>query len=280
VDSIGLREIVRLTESATLEFKQALQVYAAGEGGQRNRHELIKDILALANGSADTAAHEKHLIFGVSDVLTDGSRQFFDVGNQVPTADDLLKMLREHSYPGLERIEAEVVAIDGKRIFVVTNPPTRYLHETTKPLKTPSRQYTEHTVFMRRGSSVTIASDSDRAAIRRSKQKFFEERHDVPPVAFGAATGALLLAPIGRQRAQERLPHLGVSGELLGGTILGVVGAIIGAMFGKTTTDIRSIKRQWPELTLAEKLMGITVAGIMGSVYAAIANRIRVRRQN
>lgn len=186
-------------------------------------------------------------------------------------------MLREYSYPGLERIEAEVVAVDGKRIFAITIPPTRYLHETTKPLRTPSRQYTEHTVFMRRGSSVAIASDNDRAAIRRSKQKFFEERQDVPPVAFGALTGAVLLAPLGRQRAQELLPHLGLRGQLLGGTVLGMVGATAGAIFGKTTSEIKSIKRQWPELTVMQRVVGITLAGIFGSIYAAVLNRIRRR---
>lgn len=271
MDTIKLQTLIKKPESATLDFKQELKIYITGNGRQRERDELRRDILALTNGNPGVAGEEKHLVIGRADKPNpDGSFELFDIGSQYPTADDLLKMLADVAYPPLNTIYSEPVELDGKRLLVITIPPTEYVHETTRELKTPKRTYTEHTVFMRRDESVAIASASDRAAIRRAKQKFFDERENVNPITYGAGLGALFIAPILAKQAENRY-NLGFVGQSYMAVIGGLIGAILGSVFGNALKNYRTMLREWPKYSNRQK----TAVSFFIIIYTGVISVIR-----
>ena len=270
MDDSQLKKILSKPESATLDFKQELKIYGKGEGPKRERDELRRDILALANGNPRAASEEKHLVIGRADKPNpDGTYELFDIGSQYPLADDLLKMLADVAYPLLNTIYSEPIELDGKRLLVITIPPTEYVHETTRVLKTPARVYTEHTVFMRRDESNVVASASDRAAIRRAKQKFFDERDDVNPVWFGAALTSLLFANFGYQQAKKQ-SSFGLIGQLYAMLLSSVIGAFVGGIFGNGVKDLRSLKREWQVIGGREKTAVSSVIVFLMAVVAVL----------
>ena len=274
MDDFQLRQLLTQSESATLDFKQVLKIYGKGEGPKRERDELRRDILALVNSNPRTAAENKYLIIGRADKPNpDGIYELFDIGSQYPTADDLLKILAGVAYPSLNTIYSELIKVNNKRLLVITIPPTEYVHETTRILKTPKREYTEHTVFMRRDESIAVASASDRAAIRRAKQKFFDERENVPPTKFGAALGALLFAPISAQQAKKQLDY-GSIGQTYMGIIGGLIGAFLGGLFGNGYKDYRYLWSEWPDLNTKQKTAVTSFMAIFATLFIALWRKL------
>jgi hypothetical protein len=266
MDSAKLRTLLYQPESPALDFKQELKIYIEGKGRNRERDELRRDIISLANGNPRVAGENKYLIIGRADKPNpDGTYELFDIGEKYPTADDLLKLLAQSVYPSLNSISSELVELDGKRLLVITIPPTEYVHETTKELKTPKRTFTEHTVFIRRDESIVIASASDRAALRRAKQKFFDEREDVPPTKFGAGLGALLLAPITLEKAKKELGY-GPAGQLYATILGGLIGALVGSMAGNGYKDYRHVAREWPDLSPEQRTIFVSVTVVIATV--------------
>lgn len=283
MDTKQLKQLLQQPESPTLEFKQELKIYSKGDGARRERDELKRDLLSLANGNARVAGETKHLVIGrVDQPMADGRYELLDVGDKHPSADDLLKMLAQCCYPPLDTIYSDLMHVDGKRLLVITVPATPYLHETTKELNTPKRTYTEHTVFMRRDESIAIASARERSEMRRAKQRYFDERDNVPPRAFGAAVGAILLAPVSRQQAKKSLGY-GPVGQVIAGALGSLVGAFMGGMLGNIYKDIRDMKRWWPELTTGQKAATFSVftsiAALISSIWSLVKKRLR-QQQN
>jgi hypothetical protein len=269
MDSAKLRTLLYQPESPALDFKQELKIYIEGKGRNRERDELRRDIISLANGNPRVAGENKYLIIGRADKPnSDGTYELLDIGDQYPTADDLLKLLAQDVYPPLNVIHSEVVEVDGKRLLVITIPPTEYVHETTKSLKTPKRTYTEHTVFMRRDESIVIASASDRAALRRAKQKFFDEREGAPPTKFGAALGAFLVGPASGQRAKQA--GFGLIGQLYMTVIGGMIGAFLGGMFGNNYKEYQYVAREWPDLSPMERTAVVSIMSAVVTLVLAI----------
>jgi hypothetical protein len=119
-----------------------------------------------------------------------------------------------------------VVELDGVRLAVTTIPPSPHLHEITRGLLS----FSERTVFIRRGDSISVASATERDAISRLKRLHFHETRNAPPVAFGFGLGAIVggLASLsqavqGGQSATQRVAALTV-----GAVLFGLVGASIG----------------------------------------------------
>jgi hypothetical protein len=68
-----LRALLAHKEGPTLEFK--LEYVFVGPGGDRNRAEVAKDLLALVNTAGRGADEAAHLILGAGDELrADGTR--------------------------------------------------------------------------------------------------------------------------------------------------------------------------------------------------------------
>jgi hypothetical protein len=194
---------------------------------KRQKGEFIKDILSLTNGDASTAGDTAYLIFGADDELdSDGRRQLFDIADKLPNRDSIHQLVNAACSPRLEYLEADVVEIDGKRLFVLTIPPSPHLYETTGKLETKSQTYTEHVVFIRLGAMVGVASAKERAAILELKQLRFAEARNAPPIPFGTGVGALAGGAIGKAWADS------VTDKKLENLVLGVGGAVIGGLLG------------------------------------------------
>lgn len=278
MNETDLISLLSRSESATLDFKRELKIYGKGEGPKRERDELCRDILALANGAPRVVGEEKYLIIGRADKPgPNGIYELFDIGDQYPTSDDLLKLLAGVAYPSLNSIYSEVFEVTGKRLLVITIPPTAYVHETTRILKTPKREYTEYTVFMRRDESIVVASASDRVTLRRSKQKFFDERENVPPTQFGATLGAFLLAPIAAQQSKKQLDY-GPVGQTYMGILGALIGAFLGGSFGNGYKDYRYFLSEWPDLNAKQKTAVTSAMSIIATLFIVIWKRL-FRRQ-
>ncbi|MCB0174374.1 MAG: putative DNA binding domain-containing protein [Anaerolineae bacterium] len=166
-------------EDLKLDLKQKLHAihHTDKKVQQAQWNELIKDILALANGNVGTSGQPGYLIIGIADKLNEyGTRDLYDVGELNVTSTQILHKVNSACSPPLPDLRTKVIEYQRKRILVITIPPTPHLHETTKPLKTPGTTYQEHTVFIRRKEGIGLASTAERQAIQREKQNSIHQR--------------------------------------------------------------------------------------------------------
>ncbi|MBN1451157.1 MAG: HEAT repeat domain-containing protein [Anaerolineales bacterium] len=163
-------------ENLKLDFKQKFyEVYHSDPKVQKMHWcELIKDILALANGNVGMANQEGYLVIGVSDARNAyGTRDLYDVGDIGVTTQQILSKVNSACTPKLPDLHGEIIEVEGKRIYVLIIPPTPYLHETTQPIVTPKTTYHENTVFIRHKEAIAVASTDERLAIREDKKANF-----------------------------------------------------------------------------------------------------------
>lgn len=186
MDSEKLREIVlEPEESAKLDFK--IQLYKINEPKPSEQAEiqkwsqtkeeqwaeLTKDILALSNGNINTATKTGYIIIGADDKLKlDGTPNLRDVGDTVPTRKEILDKVNSYCQPPLPDIQCQKIPLDSIELFVISIPPSPYLHKLSKELKTPKKQYSPHTVLVRRGDGEKIyaASSDEQIAIEKEKK--------------------------------------------------------------------------------------------------------------
>lgn len=259
-------------ESATLEFKRELYKIEDPNGKikRRQRDELIKDILSLANGNASAAGKIAYLIIGADDKLNaDGSRNLYDVGEWTPSKQAILAIVNSACDPPVE-IECETIELERKRIFVITVPPSPHLHETTRVLETPSRPFTEHVVLTRCDENIRVASARERESILKLKQMHFAEARKAPPVLLGAGVGAVVGGMIIASQMKK------TTGSNIGGIVGFVVGAffsgLLGAALGKTYRDCIEIRSDWRRLSIPRRIaFVIVVIVVIVSVWVIIA---------
>jgi HEAT repeat protein len=174
-----LRQLLGQREGLKLDFKRELykidkSKYSNSTGRKREWDELVKDILALTNGNIGVADQPAHLVIGAGDKLkSDGTRDLFDVGEVGLTPQQILDRVNESCAPPVPKLDCEIVVLDGCRLFIILIPPSPHLHETTRWLQTPKKDYNPGTVFIRRGEGTFPASASERQAIREDKRKVF-----------------------------------------------------------------------------------------------------------
>ena len=258
-----LRRLLRQQESPTLDFKREWYKIDDPDTSTKNRQrdELVKDVLALANGSANTAGETAHLIIGIDESQdTEGERSLYsvdDLGELPKLRKQILQMIEKACDPALEDIELEIIPLDGKSILVVTIPPSPHLHETTRELKGSSRTYSEHIVFTRHGESNGIASMRERAAILQLKQIRFNESRNVPPVPFGAAIGALFGGLLTMAVADKTIGNAPgrVVGFIMGTVLFGLSGAGVGSLY----RELVSTKRVWHRLPIPVRLIIVLI---------------------
>ncbi|MBD2214005.1 ATP-binding protein [Nostoc linckia FACHB-104] len=186
MDSTTLRQLVwKPEESAKLDFKIELyKIYESkpttqsdiqewAKAKEQQWAELIKDVIALANGNTGTAAQAGYLVVGADDKLkADGTPTLRDVGNAIPTRKEILQKINSYCQPQLPDIQCEEVVVDGVKLFVVSIPPSPYLHRLSKQLKTPKKEYSPYTVLLRRGDGEETyeASPEEQTALKKEKQ--------------------------------------------------------------------------------------------------------------
>jgi Putative DNA-binding domain len=185
MDSSSLRKLVsQPTESAKLDFKIKLYKFYEPEpitsadkpkwkeDKLQQWAELVKDVIALTNGNVGTAEETGYLIIGVGDELkADGTRTLLDVGNTVPSRTKILEKVNVYCDPKLPDLHCDKIKIRGVNLFVISIPPSPYLHRISKHLKTPKKEYSPHTVLIRRkdGEETYEASPKEVEEIENEK---------------------------------------------------------------------------------------------------------------
>jgi len=115
MDSEQLRQLLTQQESATLDFKQEFYHLdtGSGEARKREKHEMIKDILALANGNPSSAGETAFIVVGASDTTdADGNRALFNIHGKVRSREDILKIVNSSCAPPLDDLYCQYVAVD------------------------------------------------------------------------------------------------------------------------------------------------------------------------
>ena len=275
MDSQALQRLVAQEEGATLEFKR--EWYRIDDPNQetkaRHKGEIIKDVLSLANGNASVTGETAYLIIGVDDKLDEaGSREIFGIGEQSLAIERIQQLVNSACDPPLENLVGETIEINGKKIFVITIPPSPHLHETTRKLDTCSEHaFTKYVVFARHNSNVEIASAKDRAAIERIKEIRFNETRKAPPGRFGVLIGAIVCgwtaAILTKERTGSRDAAIGAG---IGGVL---VGGILGGSMGKIYTYLVELKSEWYRLSIPVRIASIAVPPSMAIVIGKIVSR-------
>lgn len=173
MNEFELREILRQPEGPKLEFKQSFYQIHASDPKQCNREwgELVKDILALANGNIGFASQKGYLIIGVGDSLdSSGNRSLHSCEHVTLDRQQILRKVNGYCNPPLSNIDIDWIDIDNCKIIVITIPVTYDLHETTKDLQTKNRVFPERVIFIRRGDDVCNASQQERDGILEDKK--------------------------------------------------------------------------------------------------------------
>jgi hypothetical protein len=148
--------------------------------------EFIKDIIALTNGNVGTSDEVALLVIGADDLLlTDGTRQLYDMSQLQLTTQQIIQKVNSACEPPIPNIYCEKVAIDTKILYVISIPPSPYLHETNRQLTIregrfdgagklislgKDKVYTEYTAFIRKGENISPASSNERRALETDKK--------------------------------------------------------------------------------------------------------------
>lgn len=186
-----LKKLLTKNETARLDFKRKLhRIYERNENdpnfAKKQKDELVKDILALANGNIHTASDPGYLIIGRKDKLNgDGSYTLYDVDYQVPDEAHLRDWVNAKCDIPLHDIDAQIFTLDGKRLFVIEILPDRYVRETTTYLETPDRYFSEYITLIRHGEGIRIASRIEREVLIEQKQRWYDAQREIKhPVVF------------------------------------------------------------------------------------------------
>jgi hypothetical protein len=258
-----LEQLLSQPEGPKLDFKRELNIYANNVKAKRHaKNELIKDILSLANGNTSVAGEPGYLIIGADNNLqADGSRQIFDVEDRVPTKSDLLKIVNSACRPPLDRIGCQTVTIDREKVFVIAVPPTPYVHETTRDLKTAKTVYHEHSVFVRHDEDIGFASHEEHMELQAAKAHHFRQRKNVNPFIFGAVNNGFLIGIMSWEQIKD-IPDINQGTRVVLLIIVTVIGIISGLMYGYIFKELTVVRNEWRWLPL-DKRISLIVAGII-----------------
>lgn len=266
MDTKTLLELLRKKESSTLEFKQELYLLndKNPETKKRQKNELIKDVLALANGNSITAGDKAYLIIGAdNDFNSNGERNLYDVGEHSITSKQILDIVNNACEPALEDIICEQHRVHDKRILLIIVPPTPHLHETIFRLETPSTTYSEHTAFVRHNEGVAIASQRERDSIIQLKRFRFSESSNPPADIFGAIIGGSMggLMAYTVSSNYEKITHydsVTKKNKSLGFVGL-ITGGIVGGSIGSSYKNFYQIRSGWNRVPPAMRLPLISI---------------------
>ncbi|MBI5302801.1 MAG: putative DNA binding domain-containing protein [Chloroflexi bacterium] len=162
-----LRKLLVQDEHPKLDFK-----IDCSPARDEEWNELIKDILALANGNVGFSHLPGYLVIGASDTRKlDGSRELKDASHILLKKKDLLAKINGACTPRLPNLESDWVTLDGAKILVITISPTPHLYETKTSLRVPKRRFQEQTVFIRCGDEIQPATQQERDAILADKRR-------------------------------------------------------------------------------------------------------------
>lgn len=271
-----LSQLLLEQEGPTVEFKRHWYQIDAESQQVKNhqRDELIKDVLALANGSVATAGEPAYLIIGAGDRIGDSGRELYDVqGFPADVGQRVLQLVSSACSPALSNVTSELVTIEGRNLGVITIHPTPHIHETTRVLKTSSGTYSQHVAFIRSGDTIQLASASERVALLRRKERRFREYRNVPPILYGAVLGAAIGAMAALTYAAQQHSDVGprLAAMLAGATVFGFMGWIAGL----TYRQVSDIFRDWHRITPVGRLLVLAILlGLIAWLGLVFTNQI------
>jgi hypothetical protein len=256
MDKTELENLINKPESPNLEFKSEFYKINHSEKAVKDyqRHELVKDILALANNNISTAGEKAYLIVGVSDELIDDKRMVLGVENNLPSSQTILDIVNNFCDPHLSEISLESFTIDRKIIYVVTIPPDPFVRETTKRLTVgKDHYYTEHSVFIRNNQSTSIASANERNEIEKKRRKRLSEKN-IPIVLSNSILIGILGGAFFMRVFIASNPTI-QNGRLIG-SILGIIFfGFIGGLSGYIISSLVELRHGWNLLTTRVKIL-------------------------
>jgi hypothetical protein len=236
-----------------LDFKRQLKLYQ-GNGSlvDKQRDELIKDLLGLANGNGQIIRKTKYLIIGADNKEFDnnGMRLLHNVDYKVPTQSELATWLKKACSPAVAGLECEEILVGGSTVFVIIVPPTFDLHETMRELITPNGNFHEHTVFMRQDEHTVPASVRDGIIIQQLKHLHRREISNPSSIWIGIISGGLVGFFLGGSAINTTED---ITPELILGTkfVLGILGVLMGGVLGwfirqlsEASYDLRYMNRR------------------------------------
>lgn len=251
-------------EGPSLDFKRKPYLIYAEDKTVKNkqRGELIKDILALANGNSIVAGDTAYLVIGADNKKKeDETRTLFDVGDHRLTPRNILDIVNPACEPALEDIFCDEVDIEGKRLLIITISPTPYLHETTRRLETSDSFFSERTVFVRHNEGTEIASAKERDTISQIKRFRFGERRNPPGIPFGVLLGGFIGGSMGYFTSKHRKTNSQFADEGYG-----IAGTFLGVTFGWTSASIYrnyyEIRSNWHRVPQKWRIPSVT--GVIG----------------
>jgi len=268
-----LKELLLQNENPIVEFK--CEIHRIDDANQHIKQqatdELIKDIIALVNGNAIFAGETAYLVYGADNKKgNNGKRETFDVGYHKLTASRILDIVNTACEPKIEDISCDEIVLDGKRVLLVTIPPTPYVHETTKSIRPkPDKFFSERIAFIRREQSVGVASQRERETISQVKRFRYGEKRNPPGVSFGILSGGFIGGVMGYAAMKNRhkfpeKPEVSLA--------TGLAGAVFGAIMGGTSAQIYKqvyeLRSGWHKIPPRLRLPGLAVS--FGLSYLAI----------
>ena len=234
-------------EQDWFDFKGKLKLYQAdGKLVDRQRDELLKDILGLANGNSRIVRKTKYLIIGADDKKFDenGMRILYDVDYAVPSQSDLAKWLKDACSPAVVGLDCEKVTFQEHNLFIISIPPTFDLHETTRELITSNATFQKYTVFMRQDEHTVPASVRDGLTIQQLKHLFRQEIANPPSIWVGTITGGIVAFILSKTLAESLQTTPRIS-EAFARTIVTGVGILFGNQIGWYAKLFNETRYDW-----------------------------------
>lgn len=264
-----IKALLSQPEGPKLDFKSRLNIYHEDKEAQRRaRDELIRDILAIANGNALVAGQTGYLIFGAADQVQEGqTRKLYSVEGRIPTRTDILDIVNSACSPRIEDIDVQAIEVDGQRLVVIVIPPTPHLHEVIKDLNTKDGKfYSAYSVFVRQNEQIRPASAKEREAILEAKRRFFSQKNYVNPVWISVILGAVMFGTWGFS-SSANLFGLNLFARLLAMAIGGAMGALVGLGFGFGVEQYLKTKEEW---TRYPRLLKVLIIGMVVLVFGGL----------
>lgn len=187
MDDLELAQLLSQEEGLKLDFKREYELnHPDGKVRAAKWNEFIKDILALTNGNVGTASQTGHLVIGAGDILRpDGTRELFDVRKQglKLSRQQIIEKVNACCHPPISDLFYSKVEVEGTWLAVIEIPPSPFVHETTRRLDVFKTTYSEGTVFIRRTEGIYPATQAERDALTREKQRLLEDHFAVKELA-------------------------------------------------------------------------------------------------
>ncbi|CAA6822547.1 MAG: Unknown protein [uncultured Sulfurovum sp.] len=161
--------LIAKNESPKLDFKR--QWYKKEE----LKTELIKDIIALANGNIHTIGHPSYLIIGIKE--NSNGNELYDVeteSNLETIKKQLLQNLQKYATPAIHDLTIEKFMISSKNIVVITIP----FHPYLIILKEKLRQFSKDTLLYRAGEGTVSADYATRKTFEDAINRYVQKNED------------------------------------------------------------------------------------------------------